>query len=424
VTLRRGCWCLVLLALLASCRRSASEGFSLRVAVTGKLVPVTPDEVENWSGIAGFLIFEPLLYLTSSGKANPVLAERIQSLPPKGIRVWLRAGSTFSNGERVTLQDVARSLQGHALKATVEQDSVLIESDDLATPVEIQLSRINIYRRVGDQVLGTGGFMLVEQDAQHILLHRRSPSPDHVETVSLRSFDTPQEAFVRSLKGDVDALPRIEPHWVEILEGIPRLQTIRLLSPFANAVLFNPVRLSRKERLDLAKLLRTKQIRTLAFGDECSPTENEETNKPSPEPAGRKLDVLTIPLLERFGLAISRGLGDQGGTVRVEEATEVRRLMDAREFDLAAFRMLLSPSSAAALRWRTGAADNYFRYSNPRLDAALDARDWAAAQRELADDPPFAVICEAAATTAIDSRITNVSTTRFWANLVNWEVRQ
>jgi hypothetical protein len=410
------------LASLLGCKKESATPFNLRIAVHGGLVPVAPRDVDNWTAVANKLVFEPLIYLSDSGRAEPMLAARAESLPPRSLRVWLRPGASFSDGTPVTFDDVVRSLESTHLRATQEKDSILIESDDLSTPVEATVSLAYIHRNVHGTELGTGGFVLAEENEHHISMRRRAPSPGRVGEVSIVSYDTAQEAFAHVLKGDADVLTEVEPRWVELLEGVPRLRVLRLPTPYANVIAFNSARLSREERLGLVSLFRGDQVRALAFGDECEPPEHQAESKVPASHSTRKLTVLAVSFLERFGLAVGRRLGEAGGPVHIENIVECSAAMEAGDYDLMTLRPRIAPPILTAKNLRSGSAKNLYRYSNPRVDAALDAHDWSAVERELAADPPFARICNAVDLKVVDSRIKNVSSRQFWANLVNWEV--
>jgi ABC-type transport system substrate-binding protein len=421
-------WLLVLASLIA-CRPAAPVGpFDLRVAVFGRLEPVSPKAVvDSWTLVANALVYEPLISLGENGGMEPVLASDVQMIPPKGLRVWLRKDRTFSDGSPLTFDDVMRSLDGTHLRATREQDSILIKSDDVAVPVELQLSFTFIRHSVGGKDLGTGAFALAEQDSEHIILRRRIPSPGHVESLSIISYKTPKEAFAHTLKGDAELLPQIEPRWVEFVEGVPGLRVLRIPSPYAAMVAFNPTRFSAGERSALVELFRNDELRRLAFGDDCiapvaaSAASGETVPRVMPR---RKLDVLAFSGLDRFALAVRRVLSTRGGEVQVRDQTEFLTDLKDGNFDLATGRERISPPIMAVRNWHTGAENNVSGYSNPQVDAALDAHDWIGAQRALDADPPAAVICKPVAVGVMDARITNVSTTRFWASVAQWEVHR
>jgi hypothetical protein len=417
---------LFVLACLTACRPSGpTPSFDLRIAIPGSLDAVTPSiNAESWTLLANQLVFEPLIALSSRGDILPVVAARAQLLPSKSLRIWLRADASFSDGAQVTADDVVQSLAGSRLRTTKEDGSLLIESDDPATPVDLQLSITSVYRRVRGKVLGTGGYVLAEQDQDHIKLRRRSPSPRHVGSISLLAYKTPQDAFAHTLKGDADMLPDVDPRWVEFFEGVPRLRVLRTPSPYANVVAFNLNRLGREERIALVRLMRNDQVRKLAFGDDCIPPESRPGVEPAATPTGPRLDVLAVPIFERFGLAVRRVLGDRGGVVRVQDQTGYFSALAARDFDLVTARPMIWPPIMGVLRWHTGAETNVLGYSNSLVDAALDAHDWNAAQRALDDDPPAAFICKPSAVTVLDSRLKNVPTSRVFASIAQWEVQQ
>ena len=79
--------------------------------------------------------------------------------------------------------------------------------------------------------------------------------------------------------------------------------------------------------------------------------------------------------------------------------------LKAAEFDLVTLRPLTWPPIEALANWHTGALTNVLGYSNPELDAALDRRDWKAAQRALQGDPPMAVVCTPPYVIVVDARI-------------------
>jgi hypothetical protein len=413
---------LLVLAWFAACRPAApAASLDLRVAVSGRLDPIDPKPAgENWASRAAELVFEPLAVLGNAGELIPVLAARAELLPSRAVRVWLRTDATFSDNSQVTFEDVARSLAGHHLRATKEDSSILIEPDDAATPIELQLPPVYIHRAE----LGTGGFMLAEQDQSHIVLRRRVPSPGRIASVSFIAYKSPQEAFAHTLKGDADLLPDVDPRWLEFIEGVARLRVMRAPSLYANVVAFNVARLSRNERIGLVELFRSDEMRKLAFGDDCAPPEQGPERKTDGAGGMTRLDVLAVPIFERFALAIRRTLGERGGAVRIQPQREFFNAIKAREFDLVAARPRIWPPIMAVQSSRTGAPTNVLGYSNPLVDAALDAQNWAAAQRALDDDPPAAVICKPEAIIVMDSRIKNVPNLRFWASVAQWEVRQ
>ena len=418
---------ILLVLVIAACRpQRPQEAFPLRLAVSGSLERVRPlANVDNWTFVANSHVFEPLVLLAEDDSLVPVLAARTERVSPAAIRLWLRDDATFSDGTRVSLEDLQRSFAGTDVSVSADGDSFVVASTDPKKPPELQLAFTFVHRKSARGEIGTGPYVVVEQDPTHIALHRRRPDQGRIGDVTVTSYATPKEAFARTLKGDADMLPEVDPRWLEFIEGVPRLRVVSLgRSPYAAIVAFNARRLSRWERLRIAGAVRNETVRKLAYDERCIAPDQSPSNEPPLTGPGRPLNVLAFPALERLALAARRALGQRGGDIVVRDFKSFIATMKANDFDVAVSRPQISPAIMAARNWRTGAEYNIYGYSNSQVDAALDAHDWDAAQRALDDDPPAVVICRPTAVVVMDSRITNVANKRFWRNVVNWEVRQ
>jgi hypothetical protein len=417
---------LSLVLLLAACRpEPQAPPFTLRIAVSGPLDKVDPrGEGRSWTVVARALVFERLLSIGQTGEIVPILGASVEEAGPRALRVWLRPDARFSDGSPVTSADVAESVAGTRLQATNEGQSIVFRSEDTSVPTELLLSQTFVFRRNGQQFLGSGAFVVEEEDPSHILLRRLHPAHGFVERVLVKSYATPQDAFARTLKGDADMLPEVKPRWIEFFEGVPRLRILRARANHANMVGFNSRRLSRVERVALAGLLARDEVRQLAFGSDCAPPPRRPEVEPLP--AGRALEVLTVPFLDRFAAAARRELGPRGGPIHEAEIQAFITAIRAGNFDLATVRPPVWPPLMATLSWRTGAAGNMLGYSNPAVDAALDARDWKAAQRALDADPPAAYVCTPESVIVLDARIRtpDLEAGRFMESLPQWEVQQ
>ena len=387
----------------------------------GVLDGVTPNTNDrNWAALARPWVFEPLARIGDHGEIVPLLGARVDILGPTRVRVWVRSDIRFEDGSPITFEDVAKSVALNHLRATrAEGEGIDIESLERGVPPEVLLARTPIFRTVGDRVFGAGPFIIREQDSRHIVLQRRAAAPRRIARIVLQSYATPTDAFVHTLKGDADLLSDVEPRWVEFFEGVPRLRVVRATGTHANIIAFNVVRLSRGERLALSHALANEDVRRQAFGDTCIAP--NARLKFETLPSGGALEIVAIPLFERFALAVRRTLGRRGGEVRIVELESYFDAIRKGDFDLAAARPQISPPSMAALIWRTGATLNVLGYSNAQVDAALDARDWAAAQRALDHDPPAAFVCTPPNIMVVDSRIKNPSSP---VDVPQWEVEQ
>jgi hypothetical protein len=380
--------------------------------------------MRSWVVLGQRLVFESLVTIGARGEIVPALAARAEPSGANELRIWLRSGARFSDGSPVTFADVARSLAGGRLRVTEEGSSILITSEEVGLPIELLVSRALVFRRTGERELGTQVFRVEEEDPAHVLLTRLQHAPGLIDRVRLDSYPTPQDTFARTLKGDAEMLPEVQPRWVELFEGVPRLRILRAPSNYANMVALNPARLSRSERISLARVLAADEIRSVAFGDDCAaPAHRPEIE---PLPRGRPLEVLTLPFFDRFGFAVRRALGDRGGAVRTLEAQEFVAALRSGDFDLATIRPQVWPPIMAAMNWHTATVANVFGYSNATVDAALDRRDWAAGQRALDDDPPAAFVCTPPSVVVLDSRVKAppLGEGAFLHSLPQWEVAQ
>jgi hypothetical protein len=397
----------------------------LRVAVSGSLDRVSPETAApNRSAIAQNWVYEPLARIGPVGDIVPALASKVEIVGDRELRAWPRQDVRFSDGTLLTFEDVATSLARNQLRVRRDGESLLVDSDNPALPTELLLARSLVFRRVGERLLGTGAFVVEEEDQSHVLLVRRQREPGRIDRVLLQAYPLPKDAFAHMLKGDADLLPHPEARWLEFFEGVPRLRIVRALGTHANVVAFNLHRLSRAERVALAHVLASNEVRKLAFGNACLARADEPATEPIPP--GRPFDVVALPVFERFALAIRRALGERGGDVRLADLQNYFSVMQSGDFDMVAAAPLIWPPVMSVLVWRTGAPSNVLGYSNPRVDAALDARDWRGAQRALDEDPPAAFVCNPDRIAVVDARIKNAELGPYdlLETLPQWEVAQ
>jgi hypothetical protein len=393
--------------------------------MSGSFGAVSPDaDAQNQSALAQGWVFEPLARVGETGEMVPALASKLALAGPRALRVWLRAEARFSDGTPLSFEDVATSLARNQLRVRRDGESLLVDSDDPALPTELLLARSLIFRRAGERLIGTGAFVVKEEDQSHVLLARRQREPDRIDRVLLQAYPLPKDAFAHTLKGDADLLPYPEARWLEFFEGVPRLRILKAPGTHANAVAFNLRRLSRAERVALVHVLASNEVRKLAFGDGCLPRADEPRTEPLA--SGRPLGVVALPLFERFALAARRALGERGGDVRLADLEHFFATVKSGDFDMVAAAPLIWPPVMSVLVWRTGAPSNVLGYSNPRVDAALDARDWRGAQRALDEDPPAAFVCNPDRIAIVDARIKNAELGPYdlLETLPQWEVAQ
>jgi ABC-type transport system substrate-binding protein len=414
-------------AVIVGCRTSHEEiAFKLRVAAVGPLTPLTPAEQRSSSIYAQEWVFETVLRTARDGSPIGGLASRFEFLDPAHARVELRSGARFSDGSPVTVEDVRTSLTDSNLDVRGESRALTIESRSGAA-VEPLLRHTRIYKRVGDAYLGSGPFRVTAQDANQLVLDRIEHVPGKIDEVVLVAFATPRDTFARTLAGDADLAVLQDAKQSEFFNGVDRLRVIR--GPGANAIAVGMGlrRLSRSARKAIALALPRDDLGRLVFGEHCA------TMPPPPADGGamptRRLDVEFLGndlQMERMALAVARALGPAGGDARSVPIADALAQLKSQDFDLLLVRPLVWPPSAAAIVWATDSPYNQFGYSNPRVDAALKAGDWARALQDLQEDPPVVFICTPERLAVVDSRVKNprVGPYGYLETLPDWEIAE
>ncbi len=412
-------------AVVLGCRPSRNEGaFRLRIAVVGPLTAVGPTDEPSASGYAQEWVFDPVLRTASDGSAISGLASRFRFLNSAQVVVELREGARFSDGSPVTTEDVRKSLHESRLEVREQSNGLLIESPSGAA-VEPILRHDPIYRRIGNSYFGSGPFRVVSLDPEHLLLRRVVPAPGKIDEVLFLGFPTPRDPFARTLAGDADLLIVSDPKQLEFFQGVARLRIIRGHGANAIAVGMGLHRLSRAARSAIAAALPVANISRLVFGDECPPFPGGGDAKTAIPSKALDLTVIRNDLpLERTALAVARALGPLAREIRFIPVSDVFPLLKGQDFDLVMLRPLVWPPSSAALVWASDSPFNFLGYSNPHVDAALKAGDWARALQALRDDPPVVFICTPERLAVVDSRVKNpqVGPYGYLETLPDWEV--
>ena len=127
--------------------------------------------------------------------------------------------------------------------------------------------------------------------------------------------------------------------------------------------------------------------------------------------------------MPRAAIALRRALGDRGHLVELGPIEAMRRV-EQRDFDIFVAPIQIWPESAQALSWSTGSPWNPSGYSNPAVDDALRAGDFARAEDELKRDPPFVAFCRPPRTVVLDARIKNPTLGPYdlFESLPDWEI--
>lgn len=410
---------LLAVAITAGCRSPGEASASrLRVAVWGPLQPLEPVAGVSFTNLAQDWVFEPLARIDAEGRLGPALAASVSRIDPRRFRIALRRDVRFSDGSVLTSEDAVQALESQGLKATPDGEELIVEPSSEGRPVEALLSRVLVAHKAGGKLLGSGPFAVAEQDREHVVLVRRQRKPHFVNEVALLSFANPKDAFIRTLKGDADLVLIFDPRWIEFFEGVPRFKIARGRGNHTTVISFNP-RLSRADRLRLARILASSTVRKSAYGNNC-----EEQGGPATDGrVGSRLDLLVAPGHERLALAARRALGPEGGDLVSSEDFE-HYFERMPEYPLSTASALTWPRSMLALSFHSRSPENRLHYDNPAVDAAFDESAWAKAERLLAEDPPVAFVCTLDRVAVVDARVKNpvLGDYGFLDKLPDWEL--
>ncbi len=410
---------------LLSCARPDREGeFTLRIVGAGDLAPLRPDATTGLTTAAADLVYQALLRVDENGQFEPAVARRWERLALDRLRVQLDPGAEFSDGTRVRHEDVIASLAAAGFEARPAGEWLEIGPGSSRDPLEVALLYALIYKDAAPSPLGTGPYAPIESDAAHLVLRRVKPAQGRIAKVEFRAVSTRRDAFARLLRGEANAVLPLDERQSELLEGVPGVRIVRSEGPHAVTAVLNAGRFPAAARSDLAASVPIADV-ARAYGGACAPY--AETRAARTTPPGRPVQILVDtfdPGLARVALSLRRALGSRGGEVRLEPQREARARLARHDFDVSIDALLVWPPLVLGWSWHTGAASNWAAYSNPRVDAAFDSGDVAAAAAEMEKDPPVIYICRRQRIAAVDARIRNATLGRWGLldTLPDWEV--
>ncbi len=157
-----------LLLALAGC--GAAQPFTLRVAVVGPLEPLTPDVSKSASQLVADLVYQGLLTPNEQGETSPELARAWHPLPAGHVWIELDTRRRFSDGSPITLQDVIASLKAAGLSAIPCGSGLDVGPAVRGVSAELALTRTAIFKTTPGGFIGSGAFVVVQQDRERVLL--------------------------------------------------------------------------------------------------------------------------------------------------------------------------------------------------------------------------------------------------------------
>ncbi len=218
--------CLVALGTV-SCGES-QDSQTLTIAVSSELADLSPfGPLLISSTMIRHQVFDTLLTTDSNGELQPLLATDWWLVNPTNLHITIRSDVMFHNGDELTAEDVAYSLNRARVTSTLQANLTSIKNVEVVSPYEISIelnhpylpilgvlssSRAYIVNKrdfeTGNNVVGSGPFKFKEwNQGQNVTIERFDDywgEKAKVETIIIK---TVPEALVRMIAaetGEVD----------------------------------------------------------------------------------------------------------------------------------------------------------------------------------------------------------------------------
>ncbi|MEM7441061.1 MAG: ABC transporter substrate-binding protein [Pseudomonadota bacterium] len=200
---------------------------------------------------------EPLVELSDDGGVQGMVAESVEGSDDASVwRFKIRAGITFSNGQSVTAEDAAKSLQRHAGEDTksgalgimrsvknvsAEGDTVVVELDGPNADLPFLMADYHLMIQPGggmdapDAAIGTGPYVLKEVDMGVRFVAEKNPNYwgdiGHAETIELVVINDNTARVAALQSGQVDMIDRVPPRTAGLVSRAPGVSVHRTAGP-------------------------------------------------------------------------------------------------------------------------------------------------------------------------------------------------
>ncbi len=256
---------LLLLVAAAGCRKAGPAPAAQRVVL--KIGVALPDRLSGAAveGIAERLSSEPLVGVGFDGRPQAGLAESWEPLPGGlGVRLKLRPGVLFHNGQPATAKTVAQILRDQIASYERQGWNVSQNVRDItarsADEIDIRYRRQDAFllpdlsifsiADLKDPLLRTGPFRVtavpsVSLEAfDHYYLGRPS-----IDAIQLQPYQTQRKAWIAMMRGEVNSLYEVSRDAADFVEAESAVRGYAFLRAYHVALVFNqrhPI-LSRKD---------------------------------------------------------------------------------------------------------------------------------------------------------------------------------
>jgi peptide/nickel transport system substrate-binding protein len=424
------------------------------------LTPGTSPEI-GIQQAARNIALDGLVRVGRDGRTTPILAESwTPSANGLAWRIQLRRSLTFHDGTPIDAEVIRKILEPQLPQvlgpASADVAGIQIRSD---RELELTLRRASTFpiegldtaviqkpgtalSGTGPLLSGTGPFAVVSQDGNEIAMRANGnyfAGRPLIDRVVIKPYESVRAAWADLLRGEVDMVYEVGVDALDSLEASSEIKTFTFQRAYAFLLLLNThqphladpgVRRALNEAIDREALVRD------AFRGHGTPADGPVWPRhwaysadlprfgyrPKLLPASGRLRLKCLFVdqsHERLALMIQRQLRAIGVDLELEPVATVEEVvmrLKTGDFDALLADFLAGPNLARPyLFWHTGAPNNFGRYSNKQVDAALDSirhatgddayrAGVAAFQRAMIDNPPAIFIAWRERARAVSTR--------------------
>jgi peptide/nickel transport system substrate-binding protein len=445
--MRRGatyCCVAYFVVIAAGCRSEHPAAVSIGSTLT---IGYGLTEGARTEQAANLITQEGLVNIGLDGRPVPWLAESwTTSADGLTLRIVLRPNVTFHDGTALTSTVVRDALQ-QQLPAYLGPSFQDIQDIQAPAPNEVAvvlknrssflLESLNMLLHSPTSNAGTGPFYVASENGTDLQANEkyRSGKP-LIDRIAIRSYPTTRAAWADLLRGHVDMVYEIGSNAIDLTQPANQTKLFTYQRPYASIVVFNLRRPDLQDstfRKALASSVNRETLVRKALDGHGRPADSPMWPEhwayenslphfqyaPSAIVQPRSFTLLySDPSDERMAVFVQQQLQDVGVNVRLELSSIADALTraNAGDFDAWLADVGLGPTFARqSLFWHSGSPYNWGRYSNARVDAALDAiktsrtdeeyRAGAAAfQEAMIDDPPAIFLAWSERARAVSTR--------------------
>jgi len=238
----------------------AQTGGTIRVGVQGGATTgsLDPALAANQTALSVIRLWgEALVELSDDGGLQGKVAESFEGSDDAATwRFKIRSGITFSNGQSVTAEDAAKSLQRHSGEETksgalgimrsvknvsADGDTVVVELDGPNADLPYLMADYHLIIQPGggmdapDAAIGTGPYILKEVDMGVRFVAEKNPnywgSDGNASTIELVVINDNTARVAALQSGQVDMIDRVPPRTAGLVDRAPNIDVRRTAGP-------------------------------------------------------------------------------------------------------------------------------------------------------------------------------------------------